>query len=323
MNEENKNVNEQIQEQRVDPRNIEAEVIGELRKEKIGKPILAIEMLILLIVVLISLPMMYKMFNDETSDLYKVLHPNTNVNTPTNPDTPKNDFLDGSELQLLASSTTMKFENLVIKNMITSGTTIECIMYSYNGVINLDEEPLYLEIYSTSEQLIASVKLSGTLDYQETKKVLTANGLSFNNTLKYFAKVVRMSDGMYPNISIEEDENEIGSFTCTLDNRSIKYTFKNGYLLSVTDVEKIGYETYPTNDEYLAVLKQYRTKVENIGNEYAKVEETEDGFIYTALLDYESGYRLPNSVNDYNYYSADSEAKIIHYAQSGKGFDCK
>ena len=31
MNEENKNVNEQIQEQRVDPRNIEAEVIGELR----------------------------------------------------------------------------------------------------------------------------------------------------------------------------------------------------------------------------------------------------------------------------------------------------
>ena len=57
--------------------------------------------------------------------------------------------------------------------------------------------------------------------------------------------------------------------------------------------------------------------------EYAKVEETEDGFIYTALLDYESGYRLPNSVNDYNYYSADSEAKIIHYAQSGKGFDCK
>ena len=53
MNEENKTFNEQIQEQRVDPRNIEAEVIGELRKEKIGKPTLAIEMLLLLIVVLV------------------------------------------------------------------------------------------------------------------------------------------------------------------------------------------------------------------------------------------------------------------------------
>lgn len=323
MNEENKTFNEQIQEQRVDPRNIEAEVIGELRKEKIGKPTLAIEMLLLLIVVLVSLPVINKMFNDETSDLYKIIHPNTGNSEPTNPNTPKEEFLDGSELQLLASSTTMKFENLVIKKLITNGNSIECIMYSYNGIINLDEEPLYLEIYSTSEQLIASVKLTGTLDYQETSKVLTANGLSFNNTLKYFAKIVRMTDGMYPSVTMEEDENGIGSFTCTLDNRSIKYTFKNGYLLSVNDEEKIGYETYPTNDEYLAVLKQYRTKVTNLGEEYAKVEETESGFTYTALLDYESGYRLPSSVDDYNYYSGDSEAKIIHYAQSGKGFDCK
>ena len=31
---------------------------------------------------------------------------------------------------------------------------------------------------------------------------------------------------------------------------------------------------------------------------------------------------LPDEIDDSNYYPGDTEAKVIHYALQGKGFDC-
>ena len=41
--------------------------LGELRKEKIGRPVLVLEMLVLFIIVLIALPIVNNMLNDENS----------------------------------------------------------------------------------------------------------------------------------------------------------------------------------------------------------------------------------------------------------------
>lgn len=318
---EDKNLNQQT-ENYVDPRTIEPVVIGELRKEKIGKPILVFEMMLLFVIVLIGLPIVNNMLNDEESVLYRFIYGGS-VPSRINNGEYEDKILDGSKIQALNQVTTMKFENLIIKNFKLNGTQIDCIMYSYNGVINLDNEELYLEVYSASEKLISSIKLSGSLDYQEKKVVLKAHGLSFNNKYEYTGKIVKMEDHMYPDITYNKDEEGKGTFTCTLGDRTIKYEFENDYLIGIKDTEKIVLADYD-NDSYLIKLKTYNEKAKSFGEGIAAVEENSNGFIYTASIDLEvPGFRYPKSLDDNNYYKLDTEAKKIHYSQQGKGFDCK
>lgn len=306
----------------VDPRTVEAQVIGELRKDKIGKPILVVEMFVLFAIVLIALPIVTNMMNNENSFLYKLFNPSASVApTPTIPEE-RPEFLDGSKLQSLASSTTMKYDNVVMKNFALKGKVIDCDIYSYNGVLNLDQENIFLEVYSSStNNLIAAVKLTGTYDNQVQSVSLTAANLSFNANYSYVGKIVEMADKDYPAVVVNSDESGIGSFTCTMDNRTIEYIFKNGYLINIKDNVRIKLADQKDNTSYLNLKKSYEDKVAKLGT-ISEVEEVADGFVFNANINLETT-KIPTNINDYNYYSLDTEAKIIHYTMRGKGFDCK
>ena len=127
-NQENSN---NIQENYVDPRTINAEVIGELRKDKIGKPILVIQMFVIFAIVLIGLPIVNSLMNNQSSFLYKIFNPNgVIVDTPP-VEEEREQFLDASIEQPLLSGTTMKYENIVMKNFSLNGNHLDFDIYSY------------------------------------------------------------------------------------------------------------------------------------------------------------------------------------------------
>lgn len=313
------NINE---ESYVDPRTIQAEVIGELRKDKIGRPILVIQMFVIFGIVLVGLPIVTNLLNDQSSFLYKIFKGNTPV-TPVVPvDNPKSEFLNGGEEQQLSSSTNMKYENIVMRNFSLSGNYINCEMYSYNGVLNLNKENYFLEVYSAgSKNKIAAVKLIGVFDNQVQKVSLTANKLSFNGSYSYVGKIVEMKDSDYPSYTIPSDESGLGSMVCKMDGRELEYTFKNNYLISIKDNVKVELKSQKDNQTYLNLKKTYEDKATSLGtNGY--VEEVADGFVFTSILDLEK-YKVPSNVVDYEYFDLDTEAKIINYNLMGKGYDCK
>lgn len=306
----------------VDPRTIQAEVIGELRKDKIGRPILVIQMFVIFGIVLVGLPIVTNLLNDQSSFLYKIFKGNTPV-TPVVPvDNPKSEFLNGGEEQQLSSSTNMKYENIVMRNFSLSGNYINCEMYSYNGVLNLNKENYFLEVYSAgSKNKIAAVKLIGVFDNQVQKVSLTANQLSFNGSYSYVGKIVEMKDSDYPSYTIPSDESGLGSMVCKMDGRELEYTFKNNYLISIRDNVKVELKSQKDNQTYLNLKKIYEDKATSLGtNGY--VEEVADGFVFTSILDLEK-YKVPSNVVDYEYFDLDTEAKIINYNLMGKGYDCK
>lgn len=318
---QNSNVTDQTS--YVDPRTIEAEIIGELRKDKIGRPILVVQMFIIFGIVLISLPIFTSLLNNPSSFLYKMFNSNGISDTPVTPsDDKREEFLNGGVEQQLASSTNMKFENIVMRNFTLNGNYLNCEMYSYNGVLNLDKENYFLEIYSSgSKNKIASVKLVGSFDNQVQKVSLTANQLSFNGNYSYVGKIVEMKDADYPSYTVPSDESGVGSMICSMDGRSIEYTFKNNYLISIKDNVKVVLSEQKDSQAYLNLKKSYEDKANNLGVN-AEVEEVADGFSFTSVLDLEN-YKVPSSVVDYNYYLLDTEAKVINYTLNGKGFDCK
>lgn len=307
-----------------DNRNVQAEVIGELRKDKIGKPILVIEIAVLFAIVLIALPIVNTMMADENSTLYKLINGTPTVVSPTpSSNTETSEFADASVVQPLTSTTKMKLENIIMQNFTLTGSSIKCEMYSYNGVINLDEKEYYLEVYSSSNSLLAAVKLTGSLDIDTQEVELTSSKLHFNSEYSYTAKIVHMSDDDYPAVTINSDESGIGSLTCTLNNTTIEYVFKNNYLIRINDTTVYNVSDY-SNQEYLNYKRSYDNKASYLGEEIASVEETDVGFTFSANIDLEdSTFTMPSEVTDYNYYAMDTEAKVVSYAQIGKGYDCK
>lgn len=299
---------------------VDAEVIGTLRKDKIGKPILVLEIGLLFALVFIALPIVNEQLNDPNSTLYALIYgaaPVVNVPAPKAPE-----FSDGGAEQALTSATKMKKNNIVMENFVLSSNSLKCNMYSYNGVLNLDEEEYYLEIYSSSSNKLAAIKLTGTFDAVSTPVDLSINGLSFNTGYKYLGKIVQMDESSYPNVEIPTDETGIGSFTCSLNDRILTYTFKNGYLIKIDDQQTVKLADHQSQ-EYLTLKKEYDTKQSNLGS-IASVEENDVGFVFKTSIDLEvPDYKIPESVIDYNYYEKDKLANEINYALKGKGYDCK
>lgn len=301
-----------------DFKNIKAVVIGELRKDKIGRPILVAELFVIILIVMISLPFISSMLDNENSSLYKLFHGTPAKVTPQ-PVT-KSEYSDGKVKQPLNSQTSMKYNSLILKKFILSGDKINVTLSSYNGVLNLDEEAYYLNLYSSSDNLLAHIKLIGEYDNSEKQVVLTSSGLSFNTDMSYKGMVVEMQDRDYPDVSMSTDESGVGSITCKRDNRTIEYIFKNNYLIGIKDNVIVKVSSQETTD-YLNLKRIYDEKASTLGN-VATNEEGVDGFTFNANMDLEN-YRIPNTIKDYEYYALDTEAKVIHYAETGKGFDCE
>ena len=140
------------------PRDVEPVVIGELRKEKIGRPMIVIELAVLFVIVLVGLPMINSMMNDENSVLYKFLNGNSSSNTNV---TTKQAFVDAKKEQPLLKTTSMKTGNIILKNFLLYNNTIKMTISSYNDIINLDEDEYYFEILSNqNSSKIAYLKLT-------------------------------------------------------------------------------------------------------------------------------------------------------------------
>lgn len=299
------------------PKDVEPVVIGELRKEKIGRPMIVIELAILFIIVLIGLPMVNSMMSDENSVLYKFLNGNTGS---SNNITTSKTYLDALKEQSLLKTTTMKTGNIILKNFSLYNNTIKMTISSYNDIINLDKDEYYFEILSnTNDSKIAYVKLTGIYDYQE-KEVEFKTNANFNSNITYLGKVVLMSDEDYPEYKLSTDESGIGNLTCKKDDRVLDYVFSADKLISFSDtnvVKKAGL----SDEEYLSSLGEYKSLVSKLGKS-ASLEETSDGILFKANVDLES-VTIPESIVDYNYFKVSTNVNKIYYSMTGKGFDCE
>lgn len=316
-NEENKNINTQT--------TSEPEVLGELRKEKIGKPMIVIEIAILIIIVVVALPIVNSALHDENSTFYQILH--GRVDTPDDPEEDDgNEVKDGFELQTLNNSTIMQANSLRLKNFSFNGNEIKLTMYCFTGILDLDEEAYYLEIYSSSDSMLGHVKLTGSYDSAEKQVTLTANGLNFNTAITYLGKVVIMKDSDYPSITLSTDESGMGSLKCIKGTRTIEYLFQNNYLSEIRDNESISRQG-KSDEAYLELLEDYRNKADAIkgmnSENTASVEESSTGLTFVCNIVLHENDTYSEDYKDNSYYLYNTEAKVIHYAEEGKGFDCE
>lgn len=315
MNQDNKPIQNNI-----DPKSVQPEVLGQLRSEKIGNPSMLIAIAAIITIVLLLLPIGSAMLQNPNSPLYKLIY---GVQEEVEDDK-VNEFEDGTVIHELRTDTVLKVGNLVIKNFVLGNGEVNCEIYSYNGILDLDNSDYYLNIYSSPEEkdLVGYVKIIGK-DYDSTSTPVTLYNqtLKFNTTHTYYGKVVKKnSEADYDAYNVNSDESGIGSITCKRNTREIEYVFENNYLIQINDSVREKVRNYKS-EEYLSLLKTYQNKASILGS-VASVTEEEEGFTYLAKLNMKS-YKLPDNLNDTNYYKENTLAKVIIYSEIGKGYDCK
>lgn len=316
MNEEN---NKMEVEENIDPRTVEAEVIGTIRKNSIGKPKLVIGMLVIFLAVLLVLPIANKMLNDENSALYKYIYGIGQSNKASVIKQKENkQLLDATTLQLIDDKISLRYENLVIKDMKLINDTFNVSLSSYNGIYDLNTKHLYLEVYADENTLVGYYTLKGKLDNTETKYELKKLGTNYNSSRSYFVKLVSKEESDYEEVALTSDESGLASLSCTMDNREIEYNFLNGKLISIKDNENV-LKGNMSDEEYTTSLKKYQDKALFYKNDNVTCLENDNGFSYQAQLDLS---RI-NEFNDSNYFTYETNVKIVKYDQEGKGFDCK
>lgn len=315
MNQDNKPIQNNI-----DPKSVQPEVLGQLRSEKIGNPSMLIAIAAIITIVLLLLPIGSAMLQNPNSPLYKLIY-GTQEEVE---DDKVNEFEDGTVIHELRTDTVLKVGNLVIKNFVLGNGEVNCEIYSYNGILDLDNSDYYLNIYSSPEEkdLVGYVKIIGK-DYDSTSTPVTLYNqtLKFNTTHTYYGKVVKKnSEADYDAYNVNSDESGIGSITCKRNTREIEYVFENNYLIQINDSVREKVRNYKS-EEYLSLLKTYQNKASILGS-VASVTEEEEGFTYLAKLNMKN-YKLPDNLNDTNYYKENTLAKVIIYSEIGKGYDCK
>lgn len=311
------------QDNKQDPRLIQPQIIGELQKDKIGKPLIVIELFLLFGIVLLILPTVNTMLNDENSDLYKMIYGGTGEK-PISGDVNKAEFADGKDMNLINDDLQLIFDNLVIKDIKLLSGKITCTMKAYTDSINLDEKEYFLIIYAQSEDSpVGSVKLIGNYDITDTAVELDTHGLSFNANYGYKCKIVDMAKQNYPEVEIEnQDTTGLGTITCVDNTRTITYTFQNRFLVKIEDEDYVKNVGLSTND-YLVKLENAKNKATNLGAKVSSITEVEDGFKFTAIIDYNTEYVIPESVVDFDYYPENTLVDRIVYTEKGKGYDCR
>ena len=303
-----------------DVRGVEAEVLGELRKDKIGKPILVLEIAVLFAFVLIALPIVTGMLEDPESFLSKLL---SNSNIPGQKTTAPAKWLDGSQLQVLGEAA-IKLDNIVMEGFSLSNGKIDVTMSSYNGLLDLDYREYYLEIYSSNKNLVSYIKLMGQHDFQKRRVSFTREDMTFNPDMTYYGKIVEMLPENYENVTINSDESGIGTMTCKKGHSEFVYTFNNNFLIKIDNTESVYLEEVSTQN-YMNYLEDFRKKADLFTPNSSVTEYPDPNrFEYKASVDLEApGYILPDNLKDSNYYKLDTEAKIVRYGMIGKGYVCE
>ena len=221
MNQDNKNNNEPI-------------ILGELKKEKSSKPLFVILVFILVIGTCFyllniqyylingegTIPNFYhKLVGNEDEEEEEIITKPTSTTTTTTTTKVVNE-----KLTLVKKDTILNIDNIYLENISINNNTLSYKITSRID-INLDKSFYFLEIYDSNENLLDTIKLSGTSSTASRVKNIE---LSFNtNESKYYVRLFNAANEELTPLNIE-------SLTCQKDNNSYNFKFNNNLLIEIT-----------------------------------------------------------------------------------------
>ena len=238
---------------------------------------------------------------------------NLNVQLPENNDN-KIEYKEISN-DLIFQNNDLEFSNFVYANSKLSVT----ISNNTQHDINVSAKKIFLETYDQVENrtLLQTFKLDVGIIKAGARETLT---LDISKDFKVIS-VHEKDISLYPEVTLQANEEGIATLSCTLGYNKIDYTFKDSKLVSfnhnyanngVTD------KSYQTDFNYYQNLVSSYTDLTGFD---ATFSSSEYGFTAIIKVDLQQA-NLSNIENKY-YYAYNEQAKVIKYEMETYGFKCE
>lgn len=289
--------------------------LGILKKEKSSKPVFVLICFMLLLGTCFGLPYIKDYINNNNNSFSIWVRGLLNNFTSDNEPVPS-PIAPSDDKNVLSKSSTISYQGIKLTDFSLEGTKISFDMSS-NTDFNLDEHKLFLEIYGTKD-LLTRVKLTGNVNADVRSVTNNLYKLTVNSGELYYGKIVNLSLDDYPIVS------GISSLMCTLNNRTITYSFEEDILKSVHD--NVMNNDTSDIDAYMALLGKYQELSNRLVSNglVSTTEETDSGFAFNADVPLSENIRETLGEDyDYNYFYMNAPLKEVSYDMLTKGFDCK
>ena len=159
--------------------------------------------------------------------------------------------------------------------------------------------------------------MTGEVNGEKEYKFIFANPLTDKIDVTGVIKEISPID--YPKLTLSSDESGLSAIKCDKDNEELEYVFHNNNLIRINEKIKIS-KILEDYENKLQEYTIYSNEIINL-NGTSKMTESEDTTYVTSLIDLYI-YDIKQSKN-YNYYSLNTQPKVINFEMKAKGYDCK
>lgn len=300
--------------------NNEPIILGKVKKESAGKPMVIVIVFLFIGSIILFLPTIINYFGDYSIiDLIKNgqiidfftnhdAYVNKSIGTTSNTQTE----IQSTKI-ILNSKTTIKSKNFTLTNFKIEK---ENIKFDINPEekINFDEQNYYLLITKNNKTL-STIKLTGTVN--QTSEYTFEFIQPLEDIVELEGKIQEITE--FPDFIVSSDESGLGSLICEKDSYKIEYILNNNQLIKVK--ETFNYLDNGNESEYIKLFEEY-TKISteiNNSNATATIVENYSGFVFTTDIDLST---YSSKKINYNYYSLNTKTNKINYEMTAKGYDC-
>lgn len=248
----------------------------------------------------------------------------TSVNTPVtsnpgsdeegkNPDTPVTEI----EEYPYTADLVIDVDNFSLNNfLITNNELSITIKNNKTTTLNLNDYKYFLHLYNADNTLLQRIMFDDILVSSQGTDTIS---YSLNDSNIAYFTFYEIKEEDYPSYNLEANDDGEATLVCTKEERTVNYLFKENKLYALEDVIL----TNTQNPDYANLFLSYQTKME----EYNKINgvestlELENGVLkfFTAM---DLNTLKTTKVNEITY-SKDTDAKVVYFELSSKGYNCK
>ena len=306
--------------------NNEPIVLGQVKKGKTGKPLLVLIIFLFIGAFLILLPLINNYF--EGYDIIELIKDGELISFIQNHEQYVNNSKEEKDSSttttnskknedpvLINPKTVIEYNNFTISNFNLYETNIEFTINTTTN-INFDKSNYYLILTKDLEKI--TIKLTGEVTGSKAYNFNFINKLSTNIEVKGYIDEIKASD--YTSFNLISNELGIASLTCKKGSETLIYKFNNNNLKSI---EESYIYTKNESEDFNIMYQKYNNISNNIiilGGA-SQLLQTQEGFILQNNIDLNI-FNINQNTN-YNYYSLNTQPKIINFEMKAKGYDCK
>lgn len=326
----------EVVEDQIKPVNDNSQVIGTIKPDKQKSPVAMLVLFGILIGFIIFMPEAVKKFNEyfgtdfsiqdgvyiqETND-NNVVNSNSNTNTNTNINTNTN---TSSNLKLydLSETLTINVDKLVLSDFkkindpVTNNYYINISIKNTDSAVYTFTNKLYIDFYNKDgvfiDRILIDNKEIPASSVVQFRSVILKD--IFDNGIKVEA-LFRSGDD-YPKATLTNN-----TLTCTKDNRTILFNFKDNKLTGITDTT--NYYKLTDLAEYTNLLMNSKNIISNmdmIDGVNAVLTENENGFMTRISVNYNTANYDTLTYKE-DYYKKDTLDSEINFELKAKNYTC-